>query len=80
MQKYTKLESNSNVTVDDLLSLSFPLSEAVDFMETGKTFYIPSMQPICKRPLNVPLPLTQNMDFYFNIVTVVSIVVFLFPK
>ena len=50
----------------------FPLSEAVDFMETGKTFYIPSMQPVCKRPLNVPLPLTQNMDFYFNIVTVVN--------
>ena len=38
----------TNVTVDDLLSLSFPLSEAVDFMETGKTFYIPSTQQVCK--------------------------------
>ena len=38
----------SNVTVDDLLSLSFPLSEAVDFMETGKTFYILSTQQVCK--------------------------------
>ena len=38
----------SNVTVDDLLSLSFPLSEAVDFMETGNTFYIPSTQQVCK--------------------------------
>ena len=43
-----KQESNMNVTVDDLLSLSFPLSEAVDFMETGKTFYIPSTQQVCK--------------------------------
>ena len=43
-----KQETNSNVTVDDLLSLSFPLSEAVDFMETGKMFYIPSTQPVCK--------------------------------
>ena len=39
---------SSNVTVDDLLSLSFPLSEAVDFMETGNTFYIPSTQQVCK--------------------------------
>ena len=30
------------------------------------------MQPVCKQPLNIPLPLTQNMDFYFNIVTVVN--------
>ena len=67
-----KQESNSNVTVDDLLSLSFPLSEAVDFIETGKTLYIPSTQQVCKRPLNVPLPLTQNMDFYFNIIPVVN--------
>ena len=43
-----KQENNSNVTVDDLLSLSFPVSEAVDFMETGKTFYIPSTQQVCK--------------------------------
>ena len=39
---------SSNVTVYDLLSLSFPLSEAVDFMETGNTFYIPSTQQVCK--------------------------------
>ena len=38
----------NNVTVDDLLSLSFPLSEAVDFMETGNTFYIPSTKQVCK--------------------------------
>ena len=38
----------NNVTVDDLLSLSFPLSEAVDFMETGNMFYIPSTQQVCK--------------------------------
>ena len=38
----------TNVTVDDLLSLSFPLSEAVDFMETGNTFYIPSTKQVCK--------------------------------
>ena len=43
-----KQENNSNVTVGDLLALSFPLSEAVDFMETGKTFYIPSTQKVCK--------------------------------
>ena len=51
------------MTVDDLLSLSFPLSEAVDFMETGNTFYIPSTQQVCKRPAQVSLPLTQSMDF-----------------
>ena len=38
----------NNVTVDDLLSLSFPLSEAVDFMETGNMFYIPSTKQVCK--------------------------------
>ena len=43
-----KQETNSNVTVDDLLSLLFPLSEAVDFLETGKTFYILSTQQVCK--------------------------------
>ena len=48
-----KQENDRNVTVDDLLSLSFPLSEAVDFMETGKTFYIPSTQPVCKQPVNL---------------------------
>ena len=62
----------SNVTVDDLFSSSFPLSEAVDFMETGKTLYIPSTQQVCKRPLHVSLPLTQSMDFYFNIVTIIN--------
>ena len=61
-----------NVTVDDLLCLSFPLSEAVDFMETGKTFYIPSTQPVCKQRMNIPLPLTQHMDFYSNTVTVIN--------
>ena len=39
---------HSIVTVDDLLSLLFPLSEAVDFMEMGKMFYIPSTQQVCK--------------------------------
>ena len=29
---------HNNVTVDDLLSLSFPLSEAVNFMENGQNF------------------------------------------
>ena len=62
---------HTNVTVDDL-SLLFPLSEAVDFMETGKTFYIPSTQQVCKRPSHVSLPITQNMDFYFNIVTIIN--------
>ena len=42
---------HNNVTVDDLLSLSFPLSEAVDFMEMGKTFYIPSAQQVCKKTI-----------------------------
>ena len=50
----------------------FLYSEAVDFMETGKTFYIPSTQPMCKQPLYFPVPLIQNMDFYFNIVTVIN--------
>ena len=67
-----KQENDRNVTVDDLLSLSFPFSEAVDFMETGKTFYIPSTQSVCKQPVNFPVPLTQDMDFYFNIVTIVN--------
>ena len=67
-----KQDNDRNVTVDDLLSLSFPLSEAVDFMETGKTSYIPSTQPVCKQPVNFPIPLIQDMDFYFNIVTVIN--------
>ena len=67
-----KQENYRNVTVDDLLSLSFPLSEAVNLMETGKTFYMLSTQPVCKQLVNFPIPLTQDMDFYFNIVTVVN--------
>ena len=62
----------TNVSVDDLLSLSFPLSEAVDFMETSKTFYIPSTQQECPKPEQTPVPITQDMDFYFNIVTVIN--------
>ena len=61
-----------NVTVDDLLSLSFPLSEAVVFMEKGKTFYIPSTQQLCNPPKNFSVPLTQDVDFYFNIVTLIN--------
>ena len=48
------------------------LSEAVDFMETGKTFYIPSTQQVCPRLEQFPVPITQDMDFYFNIVTVIN--------
>ena len=71
-----KQDNDRNVTVDDFLSLSFPLSEAVDFMETGKTFYIPPTQPMCKQPVNFPIPLMQDMDFYFNIVTVIVTAIF----
>ena len=63
---------DKNVTVDDLLSLSFPLLEAVDFMKTSKTFYIPSTQKVCKPPVNFSIPLIQDMDFYFNIVTIIN--------
>ena len=62
----------TNISVDDLLSLSFPLSEAVDFMETGKTFYLLSPQQECPQPEQTPVPITQDMDFYFNIVTVIN--------
>ena len=62
----------TNISVDDLLSLSFPLSDAVHFMETGKTFYLPSTSQECLRPKQIPVPLTQDMDFYFNIVTVIN--------
>ena len=48
----------TNISVDDLLSLSFPLLEAVDFMETGKTFYIPSTQQECPRAEQFPVPNT----------------------
>ena len=65
-------EIEKNVTVDDLLSLSFPLLDAVDFMETGKTFYIPSKQQVCKPHVNSSIPLLQDLDFYFNIVTVIN--------
>ena len=65
-------DSEKNVTVDDLLLLSFSLLEAVDFMEMGRTFYILSTQPVCKLPVNLSVPLTQDMDFYFNIVTVIN--------
>ena len=43
----------------------FLCQEAVDFMETGKTFYIPSTQPVSKQPVNFPIPLVQDMDFLF---------------
>ena len=60
------------MTVNDLLSLSFPLSEAVDFMETDRTFYLPSTQQACKTPVALSIPLFLDIDFYFNIVTVVN--------
>ena len=41
-------------------------------METGKTFYIPSVQPVCKQLVNFSLPLTQDLDFYLNIVTAIN--------
>ena len=41
-------------------------------METGKTFYILSTQPVCKQQMNVSPPVIQHMDFYFNIVTVIN--------
>ena len=50
----------------------FLLLDAVDFMETGKTFCLPSMQQECPRPKQIPVPITQDMDFYFNIVTVIN--------
>ena len=37
-----------------------------------KTFYLPSMQQECPRPEQFPVPITQDMDFYFNIVTVIN--------
>ena len=70
--KTSNNEIEKNVTVDDLLSLSLPLLEAVDFMETGKTFYIPSTQQVSKPPVNFSIPLIQDMDFYFNIVTIIN--------
>ena len=62
----------TNISVDVLLCLSFPLSEAADFMETGKTFYIPSPQQECLQSEKFPIPITQDMDFYFNIVKVIN--------
>ena len=56
-----------------MLSLSFPLSEAVDFMETSKTFYIPLTQQECSQAEQIPVPITQDMDFYFKIVTVINV-------
>ena len=41
-------------------------------METGKTFYIPSTQQLCNPPMNFSVPLIQDVDFYFNIVTVIN--------
>ena len=46
--------------------------EAVDFMETGRIFYIPSTQQACKPPVGFSVPLLQDMDFYFNVVTVIN--------
>ena len=69
---YSNNDIVTNISVDDLLSLSFPLSEAVDFMETSKTFYIPSTQQECPQSEQFPVPITQDMDFYFNIVTVIN--------
>ena len=44
---YSNIDIVTNISVDDLLSLSFPLSEAVDFMETSKTFCTLSTQQEC---------------------------------
>ena len=41
-------------------------------METGRTFYIPSTQQVCKSPMDLSVPITQDMNFYFNIVTVIN--------
>ena len=41
-------------------------------METGKTFYIPLTQQKCSQVEQTPVSTTQDMDFYFNIVTVIN--------
>ena len=69
---YSNNDIVTNISVDDLLPLSFPLSEAVDFMETGKTSYILSTQQECPQAEQFPVPITEDIDFYFNIVTVIN--------
>lgn len=67
--------SDKEITVHDMLSLSYPLHEAVNYMETGQVYYLPT-KPAQQEDLTAHqryhTPLTQNVDFYFNIVTMIN--------
>ena len=60
-----------DIPTDHLLSLSIPLQQAVSYMETGNIYYLPPQ--ISQANDNASSEsITENMDFYFNIVTVVN--------
>ena len=70
---------SDEVVIKDLIDLSFPLDKAVEYMETGYTYYLDSAQTqhvLC--PLRVAVQNTSEgsnqdtVDFYFNIVTAIN--------
>ena len=60
-----------DIPTDDLLSFSIPLEVALSYMETGNIYYLP---PHTSQANDNPSSesITENMNFYFNIVTVVN--------
>ena len=60
-----------DIPTDDLLSFSIPLQVAVSYMETGNIYYLP---PHTSQANDNPSSesITENMNFYLYIVTVVN--------
>lgn len=67
-----KRDTDSTVPTDNLIDFSIPLDQAVNYMESGDTYYLPSSDDENNVCASHDTPVTQDVDFYFNIVTVVN--------
>ena len=61
------------VSVSDLMHISFPMCDAVELMDSGTPYEIVTDQGTCIQECN-STPFAENPDFYFNVVTVVNFI------
>ena len=65
--------STQKLPVAELMQISFPMCDAVELMDSGVPYEIVSDQATCSQGCNT-IPITENPDFYFNIVTIVNFI------
>ena len=61
------------VSVSDLMHISFPMCDAVELVDSGTPYEIVTDQGTCIQECN-STPFAENPDFYFNVVTVVNFI------